>query len=136
MKLFFIPEDLLRKIDSLLHDTYDGTVWEGVANAVTVLLCSNTWTQTAQQLLLPALRQFKHNDGSEGFVPGYDLEETNEIVQKLIRPETSLWIVYDPEKNEIIYSASFTQACYDHINNSLNHGCFEAANWVIRLASF
>ena len=136
MKLFFIPEDLLRKIDSLLHDTYDGTVWEGVANAVTALLCSNAWAQTAQQLLLPALRQYKHNDGSEGFLPGYDLEETNEIVQKLLKPESSLWVVYDTEENEIVFSAPFVQACQDHINDSLNSCHYEAANWVVRLASF
>lgn len=36
------------------------------------------------EVLIPAIRQYKHNDGSEGFVMGYDKSVTNEIVKNLV----------------------------------------------------
>jgi hypothetical protein len=36
-----------------------------------------------KKILLPALRQYCRNDGSEGFVAGFDYSTTQEIVSKL-----------------------------------------------------
>jgi len=33
--------------------------------------------------LIPAIRQYKHNDGSEGFVMAYDKDETEKLVTEL-----------------------------------------------------
>lgn len=33
--------------------------------------------------LMLAIRQYKHNDGSEGFVVGYDKDETEKLVAEL-----------------------------------------------------
>tara|TARA_R110002096_G_scaffold412705_1_gene613239 strand:- start:33 stop:233 length:201 start_codon:yes stop_codon:yes gene_type:complete len=33
--------------------------------------------------LIPAIRQYKHNDGSEGFVIAYDEKETEKVVTEL-----------------------------------------------------
>ena len=33
--------------------------------------------------LIPAIRQYKHNDGSEGFVIAYDKEETEKVFTRL-----------------------------------------------------
>ena len=33
--------------------------------------------------LIPAIRQYKHNDGSEDFVIAYDKEETEKVVTEL-----------------------------------------------------
>ncbi|MBL4795833.1 MAG: hypothetical protein JKY50_00310 [Oleispira sp.] len=33
--------------------------------------------------LIPAVRQYKHNDGSEGFVMAYDKDETEKLVTEL-----------------------------------------------------
>ena len=38
-----------------------------------------------KELLVFALRQYKHNDGSAGFVMGYDIEETDKVVNNLIK---------------------------------------------------
>lgn len=39
--------------------------------------------KTIQTLLLPALRQYKHNN-DEGFVFGYDKEEVEKIISALL----------------------------------------------------
>jgi hypothetical protein len=46
-----------------------------------------TWKDEAKELLLPALRQYKHNNG-DGFVCGYDCEEVGSIVSKLLASMT------------------------------------------------
>jgi NAD kinase len=33
--------------------------------------------------LIPAIRQYKHNDGSDGFVIAYDKDETEKLVAEL-----------------------------------------------------
>lgn len=33
--------------------------------------------------LIPAIRQYKHNDGSDGFVFAYDRDETEKLVTEL-----------------------------------------------------
>lgn len=35
------------------------------------------------EVLIPAIRQYKHNDGSEGFVMAYDKTETDKAVNEL-----------------------------------------------------
>jgi hypothetical protein len=35
------------------------------------------------ELLIPALRQYKHNNGEEGFVCAYDRDEVNALYTKL-----------------------------------------------------
>lgn len=35
------------------------------------------------EVLIPAIRQYKHNDGSEGFVMAYDKFETDNAVKQL-----------------------------------------------------
>jgi hypothetical protein len=35
------------------------------------------------KLLMAAIRQYKHNTGEDGFVIGYDLEETDKVVRDL-----------------------------------------------------
>ncbi|GAG26440.1 unnamed protein product [marine sediment metagenome] len=35
------------------------------------------------KILIPAIRQYKHNDGSEGFVLAYDKSETEKVVDQL-----------------------------------------------------
>jgi hypothetical protein len=40
--------------------------------------------QKAFERLVPALRQYRHNFGSEEFVAGYDYEETGRIVEELL----------------------------------------------------
>ena len=37
----------------------------------------------SKEILMPALRQYRHNQG-EGFIPGYEYEEANEIVANLL----------------------------------------------------
>jgi len=46
-----------------------------------------TWQEEAKLLLTPASRQYKHNDG-KGFVCGYDCEEVESIVSKLLASMT------------------------------------------------
>lgn len=43
------------------------------------------------KILESALRQYKHNDGN-GFVFGYDIEETDEIVAELIEEIADLTV--------------------------------------------
>jgi len=38
---------------------------------------------SAVEVLLPALRQYRHNCGGDELIPGYDYEETNRIVAAL-----------------------------------------------------
>ena len=38
----------------------------------------------AKEYLAPAYRQYKHNDGSDGFVAGFDFQETIRLVANLI----------------------------------------------------
>ncbi len=35
------------------------------------------------EALIPAVRQYKHNNGEEGFVIGYDVKTTNKVVVDL-----------------------------------------------------
>lgn len=47
---------------------------------------------------------------------------------------TSVWIVLD-EDSDPIYSASYAQACHDHINDAIAHGIEHAGKWVVREAT-
>lgn len=38
----------------------------------------------AKEYLVPALRQYKHNDGSDGFVYAFDYDETIELMANMI----------------------------------------------------
>ena len=42
----------------------------------------------SKEILMPALRQYRHNRG-EGFIPGYEYEEANEIVKNLLTKKAS-----------------------------------------------
>jgi hypothetical protein len=42
------------------------------------------------EILIPALRQYKHNNGSEGFVVAYDKKETESIIQSLQQQNAEL----------------------------------------------
>ena len=42
------------------------------------------YLDTAKNLLLPALRQHKHNNGTPGFIAAYDYEETIKLVSQLM----------------------------------------------------
>lgn len=44
----------------------------------------------APKILIEAVRQYKHNDGSEGFVIGYDEDVTNRIVEQLQKENAEL----------------------------------------------
>ena len=48
-----------------------------------VELTSDNLNELTAQLLIPASRQYIHNDNS-GFVAGYDVEETRKIVKNLL----------------------------------------------------
>jgi hypothetical protein len=39
----------------------------------------------SEELLLPAIRQYKHNTGEDGFIFGYDKEETQKVVHELLQ---------------------------------------------------
>lgn len=39
---------------------------------------------TTNQLLIGAIRQFKHNDGSDGFVIAYDKDEVDRVFEQII----------------------------------------------------
>lgn len=41
-------------------------------------------------LLVMAVRQYKHNDGSDGFVTAYDKSETDKVFSAIIREYTKL----------------------------------------------
>lgn len=46
-------------------------------------------------MLVPALRQFRHNTGGNEFVPGFDYKFTNELVNTLEETIDSLSLVAD-----------------------------------------
>lgn len=44
----------------------------------------------AKDLMLPALRQHRHNYGSEEFIAAYDYDEANKIVERLFAENEAL----------------------------------------------
>lgn len=42
------------------------------------------YIKKAKEYLTPALRQYKHNDGSDGFVAAFDYDETIELMANMI----------------------------------------------------
>ncbi len=58
------------------------------------------------ELLIPALRQYKHNTGEDGFVVGYDKKETNQIVSDL--------------QNQIIDLKACLRTCANAANGGLD----------------
>tara|TARA_R110000822_G_scaffold117856_1_gene250354 strand:- start:691 stop:897 length:207 start_codon:yes stop_codon:yes gene_type:complete len=57
------------------------------------------------KLLIPAIRQYKHNDDSEGFVIAYDQKLTNQVICDL--------------QNEIINLKACLKACAKAANGGL-----------------
>ena len=58
------------------------------------------------EILLPAVRQYKHNNGDEGFVVAFEAEETKRIVVDL--------------QNEIIDLKACLRTCANAANGGLN----------------
>ena len=86
---------LLDAIDALRAELYD-EVWQkardmGYGNVTDALVELDRMKQapslpaagSAVAVLLPALRQYRHNCGGDELIPGYDYEETNRIVAAL-----------------------------------------------------
>jgi hypothetical protein len=47
------------------------------------------------------------------------------------KPNQEIWVVLD-ENGDPEYAAGWKDACHQHINDALEHGWLEAAEWVVR----
>ncbi len=79
-----IDRELLERIDeSAICDGTDATISDDLfTQLVAALAAPRQPEEDAASILLPALRQYMHNDGS-GLLAGYEYERTQQIVAEL-----------------------------------------------------
>jgi len=75
-KIYFDGEQFMRDDSRITYIKQDNNIYRKVETEI-------TWRDEAKELLIPAARQYKHNNGI-GFLCGYGCDETVQIVADLI----------------------------------------------------
>lgn len=83
--------------------------------------------QKAFELLLPALRQHRHNFGSEEFITAYDYDEANKIVERLIAENEAL------KAKIAAVSKPFT---FNDVLNAVDKRYNDADDWPINIRMY
>jgi hypothetical protein len=81
----------------------------------------------AKDLMLPALRQHRHNFGSEEFIAAYDYDEASKIVERLIAENEAL------KAKIAAVSKPFTE---NDVLNAVDKRCNDADDWPINIRMY